>query len=63
MAKRSDPRQGVLFGPATVERSPAPVWDGPKPWDPIDAADAELGWAYRWVTPTRARELRAELGR
>ena len=37
--------------------TPGGIW----PWDPIDAADTELGWQYRFVTPRRAYEIRREI--
>jgi hypothetical protein len=54
--------QGALFdvGPALEEPAPA-LPAGPRPWDPIDQADAELGWQYRYVTPARAREIAREI--
>lgn len=58
--------QGALFDiPTVAKKKPAPevhpVKSGPHPWDPIDAADIELGWQYRWVSANRAREIREEL--
>jgi hypothetical protein len=35
--------------------------NGIKPWDPIDKADEELGWEYRWVDHRRAVEIRLEI--
>lgn len=62
MPKHKPRGQGALFGdPDVPEPSPTPTWDGPRPWDPIDAADEQLGWLRRWVTPARAREIRAEV--
>jgi hypothetical protein len=68
-AKRTATGQGALFEvpPTPKRRRPAPVpieWPGGiRPWDPIDAADTELGWEYRWVTPRRAVEIRREISR
>jgi hypothetical protein len=32
-----------------------------RPWDPVDQADTEVGWQYRYVTPRRAIEIRQEI--
>jgi hypothetical protein len=48
--------------PRQVYERPIIEWPGGvKPWDPIDAADTELGWQYLFVTPRRAVEIRQEI--
>jgi hypothetical protein len=66
--------QGALFdlppaAPRPRKRAarpePEPIeWpNGIRPWDPIDERDAELGWQYRGITPTRARQIRRQIQR
>lgn len=68
-AKRPVEGQGALFevGAYPKRGRPAVVpieWPGGiRPWDPIDQADTELGWEYRWVSPKRAVEIRQEISR
>ena len=68
--KRPLAGQGALFGEdrptrgfkAALEAVEPRQWPGGiRPWDPIDAADEELGWDYRFVTPRRAYEIRREI--
>lgn len=67
MASRPAAGQGALFEVAPTPKRrkalPEPIqWpDGIKPWDPIDAADTDLGWEYRFVSPRRAVEIRQEI--
>lgn len=35
----------------------------PRPWDPIDEADLQLGWEHPYVDHRRAVEIRQEIGR
>jgi hypothetical protein len=66
-AKRPPAGQGALFEVAATPKRgktlPDPIeWPGGiRPWDPIDQADTELGWQYRWVSPRRAVEIRREI--
>lgn len=68
-AKRPVEGQGALFEVAGTPKrgrpAPEPIeWPGGvKPWDPIDAADTELGWQYRFVSSRRAVEIREEIQR
>ncbi len=51
--------------PRSAGRDRPPIeWPGGiRPWDPIDAADTDLGWEYRFVSPRRAVEIRQEISR
>lgn len=58
----SPARRGRGRVPAEVDAAPADAAPaGPRPWDPIDEADRQVGWQYRYVTPARAREIAAEI--
>lgn len=69
-SRRPGPGQGALFGEdkptkgfkAALDAIVPIEWPGGiKPWDPIDKADEELGWEYRWVDHRRATEIRLEI--
>jgi hypothetical protein len=45
----------------TPPTQPAPEpRTGPRPGEPLNQADAELGWQHPYVTPRRAYEIRRE---
>lgn len=64
------PVQEALFGDdrptrgfrRAVEAIEPREWPGGvRPWDPIDQADAELGWAHTYVDHHRAVAIRLEI--
>ncbi len=69
MASASRPAAGqgalceVAGRPKRRKSLPEPIeWPGGiKPWEPVDQADTDLGYQYRWVTPRRAVEIRREI--
>lgn len=64
-SKPADGQAALFDAPAKpAKAAPRPViqWPGGiRPWDPIDAADTELGWQYRWIDHRRAVEIRQEI--
>lgn len=54
-----EPVPAPTVTPAVSE--PAEPHSGPRPWEPIDEQDRQLGWQYTYVTPRRAYEIRREI--